>query len=202
MNDIKRQEQKQSIQKLRSLLSRALEPVAEKSDAEWKKHEEAIFARLAMPGSGKGMILERSAIFQSYSRPLIAVAALLVLALNIFIAFQSDFFTPTQSLDESSILNIAGQAAIKDRSGSVPLAQIDRAALKLSAGQQFETGSDGSMMMQVVEGTGFRLSQNSRLEIVKATRRSIHLMLHYGDILFSVRTLDTNSEFVIHTPNA
>jgi hypothetical protein len=204
MDKINRQERTASIRRIRDLLHDALEPIAKRSDEEWEAIERAVFARLDSDVSGRtgAEVLDRRHMFRSFARPLIAAAAMLTVAIGAFFMFQSGVFSPAPPLQSSLVLDIQGNAAIIDKQGAATASTIQKPQLFIQAGQRFETGDDGSMMVQLAEATGFRLSRNSRIEIVKASQRGIRLFLHYGHALFSVRKRTDMGGFAVITPNA
>ncbi|MBD3393901.1 MAG: PEGA domain-containing protein [Chitinivibrionales bacterium] len=203
MDRLESQERRDSIQRLRGILREVPGPRA-RTEAEWRSVENAVFSSLDRDTSqaGKAVVLERGFAFRSFTRPLIAAAAALTVIVNAFVLLRHDPVSPARSLQNSKILYADGSVAMGDDGAVAPLRDIDQNAYQVKAGDRYETGDDGSLMMQLVEGTGIRLSRNTRLEVLVASAGRIELMLHYGDVLFSVRPLERGSQFVVQTPNA
>jgi hypothetical protein len=176
-------------------------PVPELTEDRWSKIESSVYAALEKKPV-RGIILHRENMFRSFYGPAIAAAAALILALSSVFYFNTNHFSNQQLSYNLNILDSKGSVSIFSKKGNQSSKFSGENELSLKHDESIKTGIDGELTVQIQNGTGFKMSPESELQILKSDDKTILISLVRGSALFSVKKRNPDASFIVRTHNA
>lgn len=207
MDKFNLQEQSSSIQKLKKLLNSF--ELRQKREDEWIVMENELFFKLdaeedssTNTGHTKHSPISFSPI-PVLLRPVFLTAVLIIAVISGIIINLNVNFTPG-ALAGSRILSISGDVSVTYEK-EIEKSKDSKPSLLLTSiynGQVFKTGNKASLIVQLDQGTAFKLNSNTKLTVINADRNRLVFHLDNGSIISTVSKRLKNQQFAVTTPNA
>jgi hypothetical protein len=197
---IRRQEELQSMQRLRGLLQRVSPPA--KTPPQWDMLENDLFGNI-----DKTIVCEIAAaptILSFFLRPAVAIPSFSALAVIVILALGSFFHAP-ETLPITAIA-MSGKVDLSARKNArfETLSNIREAGNAVVAPKDFSyaTRANGTFIFQVGRDCAFEMSPNSNLTIKELSPARMAFDLSCGSVIVKVAKRTDKQKFEIKTPDA
>jgi tetratricopeptide (TPR) repeat protein len=177
--------------------------VTERQQSEWQLLENDLFARYdALQDRRRTGRMRRAFPALPAAAVLRPVMAAIILAL-VCVAGLGILRTAPALLARNTarIIRVEGAAWLDNSGAREPIHPSAAAHRPECGGRTLETGAGGSLVIELDQGTGIFLEEQSRIKITRASSRGVHLLLEKGSLVASVARREKDNPFVVKTTN-